>query len=92
VLRRCAVRKGPSLDPNDKRIAAHVEDHPLDYADFQGSIPDGYYGAGTVETWGRGTWEPLLEPDEGLRDGEVKFVLPGIRNHHTGDFSHRPPT
>ena len=79
VLWSWAVRKGPSLDPNDKRIAAHVEDHPIDYADFQGSIPDGNYGAGTVETWDRGTWEPLLDPDEGLRDGEIKFVLHGKR-------------
>ena len=75
VLWSWAVRKGPSLDPADKRIAVHVEDHPLDYADFQGTIPDGHYGAGTVETWDRGTWEPLIDPDEGLRDGEIKFVL-----------------
>src|SRR5580698_10605115 len=81
VLWSWAVRKGPSLDPADKRIAVHVEDHPLDYADFQGSIPDGNYGAGTVETWDRGTWEPLLNPDEGLRDGEIKFVLSGKRLH-----------
>ena len=70
-----AVRKGPSLDPADKRIAVHVEDHPLDYADFQGTIPDGQYGAGTVETWDRGTWEPLDDPEAGMRDGELKFVL-----------------
>jgi bifunctional non-homologous end joining protein LigD len=81
VLWSWAVRKGPSLDPTDKRIAVHVEDHPLDYADFQGTIPDGQYGAGTVETWDRGTWEPLLDPDEGLRDGEIKFVLSGKRLH-----------
>jgi bifunctional non-homologous end joining protein LigD len=79
VLWSWAVRKGPSLDPADKRIAAHVEDHPLDYADFEGTIPDGNYGAGTVETWDRGTWEPLVDPDAGLRDGEVKFVLSGTR-------------
>ena len=81
VLWSWAVRKGPSLDPADKRIAVHVEDHPLDYADFQGSIPDGQYGAGSVETWDRGTWEPLIDPDDGLRDGEIKFVLSGQRLH-----------
>ena len=79
VLWSWAVRKGPSLDPHDKRIAVHVEDHPLEYADFQGTIPDGQYGAGTVETWDRGTWEPLIDPDNGLRDGEIKFVLHGKR-------------
>jgi bifunctional non-homologous end joining protein LigD len=79
VLWSWAVRKGPSMDPADKRIAVHVEDHPLDYADFQGTIPDGHYGAGTVETWDRGTWEALIDPDEGLRDGEIKFVLSGQR-------------
>jgi bifunctional non-homologous end joining protein LigD len=79
VLWSWAVRKGPSLDPADKRIAVHVEDHPLDYADFQGSIPEGHYGAGTVETWDRGTWEPLVDPEAGLRDGEIKFVLHGTR-------------
>ena len=81
VLWSWAVRKGPSLDPADKQIAVHVEDHPMDYADFQGTIPDGQYGAGTVETWDRGTWEPLIDPDEGLRDGEIKFVLSGKRLH-----------
>jgi bifunctional non-homologous end joining protein LigD len=81
VLWSWAVRKGPSLDPADKRIAVHVEDHPLDYADFEGTIPDGNYGAGTVETWDRGTWEPLIDPDQGLRDGEIKFVLSGKRLH-----------
>jgi bifunctional non-homologous end joining protein LigD len=79
VLWSWAVRKGPSLDPADKRIAVHVEDHPLDYADFQGTIPDGQYGAGKVETWDRGTWEPLDDPGAGMREGELKFVLHGKR-------------
>jgi len=79
VLWSWAVRKGPSMDPTDKRIAVHVEDHPLDYADFEGTIPDGQYGAGKVEIWDRGTWEPLIDPDAGLRDGEIKFVLSGTR-------------
>jgi bifunctional non-homologous end joining protein LigD len=79
VLWSWAVRKGPSLDPADKRIAVHVEDHPLDYADFQGTIPDGQYGAGQVETWDRGTWEPLDDPEAGMRKGELKFVLHGGR-------------
>jgi bifunctional non-homologous end joining protein LigD len=79
VLWSWAVRKGPSLDPADKRIAAHVEDHPLDYAEFQGTIPDGQYGAGTVETWDRGTWEPLADPEAGMRKGELTFVLHGTR-------------
>jgi len=79
VLWSWAVRKGPSLDPKDKRIAVHVEDHPIDYADFQGTIPDGQYGAGEVETWDRGTWQPLGDPEAGMRDGEIKFVLAGKR-------------
>src|SRR3984957_5212057 len=79
VLWSWAVRKGPSLDPADKRIAVHVEDHPLDYADFQGTIPDGQYGAGKVETWDRGTWEALDDPVAGMRKGEIKFVLHGRR-------------
>ena len=62
-----AVPKGPSLDPADRRMAIHVEDHPIDYADFQGVIPAGEYGGGSVETWDRGTWEPLEDPDEGMR-------------------------
>jgi len=79
VLWSWAVRKGPSLDPTDKRIAVHVEDHPLDYADFQGTIPDGQYGAGTVEIWDRGTWQPIGDPEEGMRKGDLKFVLNGQR-------------
>ncbi|HEY6432378.1 MAG TPA: DNA ligase D [Acetobacteraceae bacterium] len=79
VLWSWAVRKGPSLDPKIKRIAAHVEDHPLDYAGFQGTIPDGQYGAGTVETWDRGTWEPLSDPEAGMAKGDLTFVLHGTR-------------
>jgi bifunctional non-homologous end joining protein LigD len=79
VLWSWAVRKGPSLDPADKRIAAHVEDHPLEYADFEGTIPDGEYGAGTVELWDRGTWRPLDDPDAGMRKGELRFILDGKR-------------
>ncbi|MBV8525493.1 MAG: DNA ligase D [Acetobacteraceae bacterium] len=79
VLWSWAVRKGPSLDPADRRLAAHVEDHPLDYADFQGTIPEGQYGAGTVETWDRGTWEPIGDPEEAMRKGELQFILHGQR-------------
>ena len=79
VLWSWAVRKGPSLDPADKRIAVHVEDHPIDYADFQGEIPAGQYGAGAVETWDRGTWEPIGDPEQGLAKGDLKFVLHGTR-------------
>ena len=79
VLWSWAVPKGPSLDPADKRLAVHVEDHPLDYADFQGTIPHGEYGAGTVETWDRGTWQPVGDAEAGLRDGELKFHLTGQR-------------
>ncbi|HEY2618110.1 MAG TPA: DNA ligase D [Acetobacteraceae bacterium] len=81
VLWSWAVRKGPSLDPADRRMAAHVEDHPLEYADFEGTIADGQYGAGTVELWDRGTWQPLDDPEAGMREGELRFVLDGKRLH-----------
>ena len=79
VLWSWAVRKGPSLDPADKRLAAHVEDHPLDYGGFEGTIPAGEYGAGAVEIWDRGTWEPLGDPEQGMRKGDLEFVLHGQR-------------
>ncbi len=82
VLWSWAVPKGPSLDPKDKRLAMHVEDHPVDYATFEGTIPEGNYGAGTVELWDQGHWRPLAEdPEAALRDGELKFVLDGNRLH-----------
>src|SRR4051794_4540005 len=79
VLWSWAAPKGPSLDPTDRRVAIHVEDHPIDYADFQGTIPAGQYGGGAVETWDRGTWEPLDDPGQGMRKGSLRFVLHGQR-------------
>ncbi|MBS0638828.1 MAG: DNA ligase D [Proteobacteria bacterium] len=79
VLWSWAVRRGPSMDPADKRLAAHVEDHPIDYAGFEGNIPDGHYGAGDVTLWDRGTWTPQADPRAGLRAGEIKFTLHGGR-------------
>jgi len=79
VLWSWAVPKGPSLDPHDKRLAVHVEDHPLDYAEFTGTIPEGHYGAGTVELWDRGTWEPVGDAGDSMRRGEIKFTLAGKR-------------
>ncbi|HTW29502.1 MAG TPA: DNA ligase D [Acetobacteraceae bacterium] len=79
VLWSWAVRKGPSMDTADKRLAAHVEDHPLDYAGFAGEIPEGEYGAGAVAIWDRGTWEPVGDPEAGMQSGEIKFVLRGSR-------------
>jgi bifunctional non-homologous end joining protein LigD len=81
VLLSWAVPRGPSLDPADKRLAAHVEDHPIDYGGFEGTIPQGQYGGGTVMLWDRGTWEPQAGEDarEGYRKGRLKFVLHGER-------------
>jgi bifunctional non-homologous end joining protein LigD len=77
VLLSWAVPKGPSYDPADKQIAIHVEDHPLDYGGFEGTIPKGHYGAGTVIVWDRGTWEPTVDPREGLKAGKLIFKLHG---------------
>ena len=83
VLKSWAVPKGPSLDPAIKRLAMHVEDHPLEYGDFEGIIPRGEYGGGTVLLWDQGTWEPVDDGKEGYRDGSLKFVLNGekLRGH-----------
>src|SRR6185312_4234000 len=74
-----AVTKGPSLDPTVKRLAVQTEDHPLDYGDFEGTIPKGQYGGGTVQLWDRGYWIPEGDPHEGLKKGDLKFTLVGNR-------------
>ena len=79
VLKSWAVTKGPSTNPADKRLAVHVEDHPLDYGGFEGTIPAGEYGGGTVMLWDQGSWEPIGDPHEGLKKGDLKFRLNGKR-------------
>jgi bifunctional non-homologous end joining protein LigD len=79
VLWSWAVPKGPSLDPSDKRLAVRTEDHPLDYANFAGTIPQGQYGAGTVEIWDHGTWSSEHDAVQGLEQGELTFNLAGER-------------
>src|SRR4051812_25230117 len=79
VFKSWAVTKGPSVDPADKRLAVEVEDHPLDYGDFEGTIPKGEYGGGTVQMWDRGFWIPqeARDPAASLARGELKFVTAG---------------
>jgi bifunctional non-homologous end joining protein LigD len=81
VLRSWAVPKGPSCDPADKRLAVHVEDHPIEYGDFEGLIPEGNYGAGAVILWDRGRWVPHGDPLEGLEQGKLLFELRGFKLH-----------
>ncbi len=77
VLKSWAVTRGPSLVPGEKRLAVHVEDHPLDYGDFEGTIPKGEYGGGTVIVWDRGQWKPIGDPEKGLAKGHLEFELSG---------------
>jgi bifunctional non-homologous end joining protein LigD len=81
VFKSWAVTRQPSFDTRVKRLAVEVEDHPLDYGDFEGTIPKGQYGAGTVQLWDRGYWEPegLQSPAQMLRSGELRFELDGSR-------------
>src|SRR5262245_49885417 len=77
VLKSWAVPKGPSLDPKVKRLAMHVEDHPVDYGSFEGIIPKGEYGGGTVMLWDRGEWEPVGDARKDYESGKLKFRLHG---------------
>jgi bifunctional non-homologous end joining protein LigD len=79
VLRSWAVPKGPSRNPAHKRLAVHVEDHPIEYGDFEGLIPEGNYGAGAVILWDRGSWWPLEDPKQGLAKGKLLFELRGYK-------------
>ncbi|HUQ93049.1 MAG TPA: DNA polymerase ligase N-terminal domain-containing protein [Bryobacteraceae bacterium] len=78
VLLSWAIPKGPSLEPSVKRLAMQVEDHPIEYGGFEGVIPEGEYGGGTVMLWDRGTWVPEVESvDQSLETGDLKFTLKG---------------
>lgn len=79
VFKSWAVPRGPSRNPADKRLAVHVEDHPIEYGDFEGKIPEGNYGAGSVIIWDRGQWIPLEDPQEGLKKGKLLFNLEGYK-------------
>jgi bifunctional non-homologous end joining protein LigD len=99
TLKSWAVPKGPSLDPKVRRMAVHVEDHPLSYGGFEGVIPKGQYGAGTVIVWDRGTWIAVGDPRDGYKQGKLKFELHGeklrgrwtlVRMRGKGDERHEP--
>lgn len=79
VLKSWAVTRGPSLNPEDKRLAVHVEDHPLGYGSFEGTIPKGQYGGGTVMLWDQGTWQPIGDPERDYARGNLTFILKGKR-------------
>lgn len=79
VLLSWAVTKGPSLDPKNKRLAVQTEDHPVAYGGFEGKIPKGHYGGGTVMLWDQGVWEPASDPEKGLAEGKLSFTLKGAR-------------
>jgi bifunctional non-homologous end joining protein LigD len=81
TMKSWAVPKGPSYDPQDKRLAMPTEDHPISYNQFEGTIPAGNYGAGKVIIWDKGTWIPLEDPHKGFRDGKLKFELRGHKLH-----------
>jgi len=81
VMLSWAVPKGPSFDPHDKRMAVHVEDHPIAYASFEGTIPEKQYGAGKVIIWDQGTWQPLGDPHDGYAAGNLKFEMHGHKMH-----------
>src|ERR1700752_4273351 len=86
TLKSWAVPNEPSADPSVKRLAVHVEDHPLDYAKFEGVIPEGHYGAGKVEIWEEGVWRPQGDARAGYRKGHIAFVLEGKRLHGAWDL------
>ena len=81
VMKSWAVTRGPSLVPGEKRLAVQVEDHPIDYNKFEGTIPQGEYGGGTVMIWDRGRWEPEGDPEKGLAKGHLSFRLDGKKLH-----------
>ncbi|WP_027055560.1 DNA ligase D [Mesorhizobium erdmanii] len=81
VLWSWAVTRGPSLDPHEKRLAVHVEDHPIDYAPFEGTIPKGEYGGGSVIVWDEGTWVPETNPAKAMKKGHISFELKGHKLH-----------
>src|SRR5665213_1612078 len=81
VMKSWAVTRGPSLVPDEKRLAVQVEDHPIDYNKFEGTIPHGEYGGGTVMIWDRGRWTPEDDPHRGLKKGHLSFTLDGEKLH-----------
>jgi bifunctional non-homologous end joining protein LigD len=81
TMKSWAVPKGPSFDPRDKRMAVQVEDHPISYSSFEGEIPKGEYGAGKVIIWDKGWWQPIGDPEKGMKAGNLKFELHGTKLH-----------